>query len=462
MEASNNKNVQIAYIGGGSRNWAWEVMADLALTEDIAGVVRLYDIDMDAAHVNERIGNALRGDKRVKGDWLYKTCESLGEALTSADFVIISILPGTFDEMESDVHTPEKYGIYQSVGDTVGPGGVLRAMRSVPMFVEIAEAIRQYCPAAWVINYTNPMSICTGALFAAFPGIKAFGCCHEVFGTQKLLAKMLEDQLGVAGVDRTEIHCNVLGVNHFTWFDKASWKGLDLYPVFDAFAKKYAESGFALTEDDLDMQNHFRNQNKVGFDMYLRYGLIAVSGDRHIAEFAPPQYLTSPEAVRQYGFDLTPVSYRKANRDRLIQRAADILAGREAFAVEPSEEEGVTQIKALLGLQPLHTNINTVNVGQIKSLPLGAVVETNAVFERDGVRPVFAGGLPDKVNVLVQKHAINQMMLVRAGVEKDTELAFVAFLNDSLMTLAVPDARTLFRQMFDNTSKYLDGWAKLR
>ena len=101
---------------------------------------------------------------------------------------MISIMPGTFDEMESDVHAPEKFGIYQSVGDTTGPGAVMRALRTIPMFEEFAAAIREYCPQAWVINYTNPMTVCVKTLYRVFPKIKAFGCCHEVFGTQKLLA----------------------------------------------------------------------------------------------------------------------------------------------------------------------------------------------------------------------------------------------------------------------------------
>lgn len=103
--------------------------------------------------------------------------------MTGADFVVISILPGIFDEMEFDVHLPERLGIWQSVGDTAGPGGMIRALRSIPMFVEIAEAIKAYSPDAWVINYTNPMSLLVKTLYTVFPEIKAFGCCHEVFGT---------------------------------------------------------------------------------------------------------------------------------------------------------------------------------------------------------------------------------------------------------------------------------------
>ena len=187
MNYSNQKvsDVQIAYIGGGSRGWAWTFMTDLAMEEKMSGVIRLYDIDKEAAMYNEVIGSRVSERPDAPGKWGYRTCSTLKEALEGTDFVVISILPGTFDEMEVDVHMPQRLGIWQSVGDTAGPGGIMRALRTIPMFVEIAEAVREYSPQAWVINYTNPMSLCVKTLYHVFPQIKAFGCCHEVFGERE-------------------------------------------------------------------------------------------------------------------------------------------------------------------------------------------------------------------------------------------------------------------------------------
>jgi alpha-galactosidase len=139
------RGIKIAYIGGGSRGWAWGLMSDLAMEGSLSGKVCLYDIDQAAAEKNEDIGNKLRGRADVKGDWEYVSCQTRREALESADFVVISILPGTFDEMESDVHAPEKYGVYQPVGDTTGPGGLLRGLRTGPMFQVIARDIQAFC-----------------------------------------------------------------------------------------------------------------------------------------------------------------------------------------------------------------------------------------------------------------------------------------------------------------------------
>ena len=203
-------DIRIAYIGGGSRAWAWTFMTDLAMDPSLSGTIRLYDINEQAARNNEIIGNRLKARDDVPGKWDYRTFTDLDEALDGADFVVISILPGTFDEMESDVHLPERLGIYQSVGDTAGPGGILRALRTIPLYVDFARAIRHCCPDAWVINYTNPMALCVRTLYETFPGIKAFGCCHEVFNTQNVLRDLLQLSCGLSGIHRRGTSMNTL------------------------------------------------------------------------------------------------------------------------------------------------------------------------------------------------------------------------------------------------------------
>lgn len=451
--------IKIAYIGGGSRGWAWNLMKDLAVEKQISGEVCLYDIDYEAAKANEFLGNQLLESPDCLGKWHYTVKKTVKEALAGADFVVISILPGTFDEMESDVHAPEKYGIYQSVGDTVGPGGILRGMRTIPVYAGFAEAIASFCPNAWVINYTNPMSVCTSSLYRVFPRVKAFGCCHEVFSSQHLFACMLEEKYGIKNINREEIILNVMGINHFTWFDQVNWKNIDLVPLFAEFAEKYAQSGYAVNEAERDPENYFRNINKVGFDLFRRFRLIPVSGDRHISEFMPPWYLKDVGNLeKNWGFALTPVSYRRKNRERLVRLSRDYRSGKKRMTIKESGEEGVRQMKALLGLGDFVTNVNLPNAGQMQGLPEHAVVETNAVLGKDSVKPVFAGRLPDKVNMIVSKHAMNQESLVTAAINKDIEHAFSVFLNDNLMTLDIDDAAKLFREMVRNTAVYLDGW----
>lgn len=450
------QGVKIAYIGGGSRGWAWSLMTDLAMAEDISGEIALYDIDFEAAKRNEIIGNRIKDMPECKSVWDYRAVHGLEEALCGADFVVISILPGTFDEMQSDVHAPEEYGIYQSVGDTTGPGGVIRALRTIPMYIGFAEAIEKHCPEAWVINYTNPMAVCVSTLYRVFQKIKAFGCCHEVFGTQKLLVKMLKEMYGIEAAKRENIITNVIGVNHFTWLTSAQYRDIDLFPLYREFCKKYAETGYKDGRDDNWMNNSFYCEEKVKMDLFLRYGLIAAAGDRHLAEFCNKRwYLDSPERASEMHFGLTSVDFRKKDLVKRLRKSEHLTNGEERFEFKPSGEDEVNQMRALLGLCELTTNINVPNNGQIPNLPDGVVVESNAVFRANSAVPVFAGEAPMEIYPMLSRLAGEQELLVRAGLEQDKEMAYRAFIQDPLCDLQLDASRELFNRMIENTKEYL-------
>lgn len=464
MNYAENKvsDVKIAYIGGGSRGWAWTFMTDLSMDDSLSGTIRLYDIDQEAAHHNEIIGKKLTDRNDTLGKWDYVTCGSLEEALTGCDFIVISILPGTFDEMASDVHLPERLGIYQSVGDTAGPGGIIRALRTLPMYVEIAEAIKNYAPDAWVINYTNPMTLCVKMLYHVFPEIKAFGCCHEVFGTQKVLKGICEETFGLTDVNRHDIFVNVLGINHFTWFDQASYKGIDLFPVYQDYIDKHTAEGYE--EPDKNWANSsFNCAHRVKFDLFNRFGLIAAAGDRHLAEFMPgDEYLKDPQTVEGWKFGLTTVEWRKNDLNKRLSKSQRLAAGEEAIELKPSGEEGILLIKALCGLDRVVSNVNIPNSGlQIPNLPAGAVVETNAVFSRDSIKPLIAGELPAQLLELITPHVENHEMVLEAALTCNRELVYQAFLNDPLVKgrASEADVRTLADDMIANTMEYLpEGW----
>ena len=457
MKYNNNKaeDVKIADIGGGSRGWAWGLMSDLISCNKMSGEVWLYDIDFEAAKANEIIGNKYNSAKKAKTHWEYKAVESIDEALTGANVVIISILPGTFDEMESDVHLPEKYGIYQSVGDSSGPGGIVRAMRTLPMIEEIAQNVKRYCPDAWVINYTNPMTLCVKALYSTFPEIKAFGCCHEVFGTQKLLTHVVREYLG-EDVERHEIIVNPVAVNHFTWLTSAYYKNIDLFPYYKQFCEKYADGYSKKNVDDNWMNNSFKSEDKVKMELFRRFGYIAAAGDRHLSEFCPGKwYLESPERVQEMHFGLTTVKWRKEDLQKRLEKSERLVKGEEEVEVKVTGEEGVNQICALLGLGELVTNVNIPNRGQISNLPLGAIVETNAVFRAGSLQPVLAGEVPEAIYPLVSKICLEQEKIAEGIAERNVEKIFEAFAEDPLVTCNRVEARKLFDEMCENTKQYL-------
>ena len=437
-------------------------MSDLVAASDISGSVYLYDIDFEAAQDNEKIGNLYNNAEGAKTTWNYKAVQTIGEALTGADFVVVSILPGTFDQMEIDVHTPEKYGIYQSVGDTAGPGGIIRSLRNLPMIEEIALAVKEYCPNAWVINFTNPMTVTVRMLYKAFPEIKAFGCCHEVFGTQALVSLILKEKYGIE-VPRQDVDINVIGVNHFTWVNEAHYQNYDIKKEYAEFVDKYYETGYTGNDASAWEPGPFACAERVKLDLFKKYGAFAAAGDRHLAEFIDGnEYLKDPDTVNFWKFGLTPVSWRKELTKNRKQESKDLASGKTKVEIFDTKEEGVLMIRAILGLNDMITNVNLPNRGQIPNLPADAVVETNASFRTDSVKPVTAGNIPENLLPLMAHIVNEQELVVEAAYKKDLNLAFEAFKNDNLVKAKCNEAqaRELFDEMVEKTKEYLTCYFK--
>lgn len=449
-----NIPVSIAYIGGGSLNWAANLMADLAFDSCLAADVRLYDIDIDAAKRNAQIGMrfaAVSNGVPAK----YTVSETLAEALKGADIVIISILPGSFEYMAADIEIPAKYGIPQAVGDTVGPGGLVRAMRAIPMMLEFGRAIRDHAPTASVCNLTNPMSVLTGALYAAFPEIRAWGECHEVTKIRRQIAWIANQKSEVSPYDFRDVNVNVLGINHFTFVDSMSLDGVDMMPAYKEFIAAHANSGWAQVEPGKNQEHarYFGTKNLVAFDLYNRFGVPAAAGDRHLAEFMlVGDYLADPE---KWGFALTPVEYRvrhNAERREYLTAMAD---GEIAPIPARSDEALIEQITALMGGEPFIANVNLPNSGQIDGLPLGAIVESNAVFSGHGITPMISGMLPAQLNKIVSDHSSRQSQLLTAVMEGDQEGLFEVFSSDPLVSsLDASECRNLYMEMLD-ASRFL-------
>ena len=447
-------DVKVAYIGGGSRGWARTFMYDLAVQESFCGIVNLYDIDKEAAECNKIIGERIYNDPRTKSKWKYCVCETLDEALKDVDFVMISILPGTFDEMHSDVHTPEKYGIYQSVGDTAGPGGILRAMRTIPMYEGFAEAIARCCPNAFVINFTNPMTLCTRTLYDVFPKIKAFGCCHEVFGTQRFLAEVVEEMAGAKDVRRQEIKTDVIGINHFTWFTKAEYKGQDIFPLY----REYVAKHFGDSMNKEVEQNPFKSTNLVKIDLFRRFGQIAAAGDRHLAEFMNGAwYLKNPETVKRWGFALTSVDWRKQDLALRIKQTEGLVSGKDELEIKKSDEEFVYLMEGLVGMRDFISNVNLPNHGQVPFAPENAVVETNASFTQGEVKALGAAPLLPTIQSLVLREIYQQENALRAIRARDLAQTFNVFIQEPLCSgLSPVEAEKLFAEMVKNTCWRVD------
>ena len=372
--------------------------------------------------------------------------------------VVISILPGTLDEMASDVHTPEKYGIYQSVGDTTGPGGILRAMRTVPIFEFFGKKIKEICPDAIVVNLTNPLAICVKTLYSVYPRIKAFGCCHEVFNTQDFLCKVIEIELGKK-VTRKELNCQITGVNHFTWMTRCYYGHYNVFNLLNKFIKKHYEEGLYEHGNPDDYKtNPFAYGNLVKMDLFRKFGILPCAGDRHIVEFMDgKKYLASPEVVAKWHFALTSVDYRRKIQEEKIKYLNDVISGKIKYELKKSNEEAVDLIKALLGFGDVKSNINMPNCCQASYLPAGCVVESNCIFKEGLFVPEkMEYDLPDEVVSMIRQNAISQINLYHAIINRDLDAIFEVFKNDPLCkNLTNEDALALFKEMVDNTKEYL-------
>jgi galacturan 1,4-alpha-galacturonidase len=439
--------LKIAYLGGGSRLWARVLMRDLANCSDLGGEIRLFDIDFPSAQLNERLGNWLQEQPGVVSIWRYQAVETIEQALRGVNLVILSIQPGSFEQMEREIEISARYGLFFPVGDTTGVPGLMRGLRSTITYSGFAQAIAAHCPKAWVINYSNPMTICTRTLTRVAPDLKVFGCCHEVFGTQHILAGLAKDALGLESLpSRDEIRVNVMGINHFTWIDRAFYRENDLLALLREHIQKPGVLHWYTREEVEAQKNWFFDARQIKFSFFQRFGILPAAGDRHLSEFVPG-FTRSPEELFRWGVIRTPVSWRIENWNVAHQLAVDYLEGRRKFEVQASGEEAVRQIKALVGLGDLITNVNSANVGQAPDLPLKAVVETNAYFSRDKVEPLVAGSMPAGVRALVLPHILSQEMIVEAALTADKDLAFEAIFSNPTTNLTIDRAWEMFNEI---------------
>lgn len=449
------RRIVIGYIGGGSRNWAMKLMADLALEEGLEGELRLYDIDAAAARHNESLGRAIFSRPEAAGRFEVRAVGEAVEALAGADFVVLSIEPGPMEARFGDLVVPARHGVLQTVGDTTGPGGLLRALRAVPVMKDYGRLVMETCPGAWVVNYTNPMTLCVAALHAGGPGIRAHGCCHEVFGTQRRIAAILAEAEGIETPPREEIELEFAGVNHFTLATGARWRGRELFPLVRAAAAAMDpdRDRTAVALGHRAREEWFDCDGAVAFDLLGRLGVLGAAGDRHLAEFLP-WYLGDEADILAMGVPPTPYEWRLRTWGAPRPTAAQVASA----PLRPSGEEGVAQMKALLGMGALRTNLNLPNRGQWSQAPLGAIVETNAILEGGRVDPLMSPNLPPAAAALGRRIIEEQAIVLEAALTRDPALALDALLLDPLPRMTPRRAEAMLREMLAADAPWLPGW----
>jgi alpha-galactosidase len=433
------------------------MMQDLALYEGLSGELALYDINHQRAAANAELGEHIFGLSGAVAPFTVKAYEDRSEALAGADFVFISILPGPMTCFGNDLDIPAKYGVVQTVGDTIGPGGLSRCLRTVPIFVDIAHAIAEHCPDAWVINYTNPMTVATQALTAVVPDLKTIGCCHEVFGTRGWVAMMAGQYFDMPVNGRNDLEIEVIGLNHFTFFPWARFQGKDAFPAVQAWIDKQGDFFGDHTEQALarEAKGRFGScDGLIQLDFLRQFGVIGAAGDRHLVEFVP-WYAKDEATLQRWGVSLTTSKHRLANWK---PDNVEFVPSRPE-ELKKSNEEGIDLVGALCGLTSFATNVNVPNRGQISWLPEGHVVETMGQVSQDRVTPNTTGAFPLALQTRVQTIATVQQLTLDASLTCDRELALQALLADPLCSLPTDQAAAMLDELIEANREHLpEAW----
>jgi alpha-galactosidase/6-phospho-beta-glucosidase family protein len=434
---------KIAFVGGGSYQWGPKIIQDVALNGALCGgSLVLHDINAEALEDLYEWGTMALDV--AQADLKLEETPELEEALRGANFVVLSISTGGLDATALDLEIPARYGVVQTAGDTVGPGGLFRGLRNIPVVVEIARAMEEYCPHAILLNLTNPLTVLTRAVTKA-TSIKAVGLCHEVFSTLGMLSKMFD-------VPEKAINVRVAGVNHFIWVTDVSVLGRDV--TGEAFRRisggEAREISLSGADGDTDP---FTNTWGFRTELCRLYGYLPAAGDRHVCEFLPG-YLRDEEEREWLDLRVTTVDARRERLAADRESVRRMVTGDEPIPTGRSREE-ISDIMAAMwtGEDSVNT-VNLPNAGQVRDLPLGAVVETYGALNGAGASGIVFGELPPPVAALVHPHVFNQEAIVQAGLTGDKDLAFRAFLNDPLVGSG-PDARKMFEEMFEAQREHL-------
>ena len=415
--------MKIAFIGGGSVLWTPILVTDMALTDALAGAnLVLHDIDADALELLARASKRIIA--QVGGSLQVIETLNRSEALREADFVILSVGIGGLKAMRNDLQIPERYGVYQSVGDTVGPGGLARGLRHIPFAVQVAREMEALCPTAWLLNLTNPMTTICRAVTRA-TRIRTIGLCHGATSVRRHLAELFD-------VPVETITFEVAGINHLPVILRFSVAGRDGMTMLRDWLAEHGPFAFVDQHDPDPLRDVFRDRLAVKMTLFEQLGVLFGTGDRHVAEFFPGFLNEASERGRRYGVGLTTIAQREELARQRRARIERFVAG-EPKELRQSEEQLAPVMAALSGGPAGQFIVNVPNRGQIDNLPREAFVECVADVGALGVRPLATGALPHAAYAVIAPHVARQELIVEAALTSRREPALAALATDPLV-----------------------------
>lgn len=408
--------MKITFLGAGSTVFAKNVLGDTMMCDPLKDIeIALYDIDatrlQESQFVIEFLNNSInQGRATVR---TYLGVENRKAALRGADFVINAIQVGGYRPCTViDFEIPKKYGMRQTIGDTLGIGGIFRALRTIPVMRDFAKDMEEVCPNAWLLNYTNPMAILTGYM-QRHTGVKTIGLCHSVqVCTSELLKKLgMEDYLGKT----TE---KIAGINHMAWLLELKDKqGNDLYPEIRRRAK---EKNATEKHDDM-----------VRFDYIDKLGYYCTESSEHNAEYNPFFIKQGrDDLIEKFNIPLDEYPRRCVNQEKRWAERKDQILQEQKLEHERSREYASRIMEAMVTNMPYSIGGNVINNGLISNLPNEACVEVPCMVDAAGIHPTYIGALPLQLAAMNASNVYTQLLTIEAAHTGCKELVYQAAMMD--------------------------------
>lgn len=444
-----SRPIKITMLGAGSA-FTPRLLNDVLRTPGLkGGTIALVDIDVGRLNTMKKLIEKLIGFLGIKG-WKVIASKDRRKVMGGSTYLVNCIEVSGVDCVRLDNDIPKKYGVDQCIGDTLGPGGLFKGLRTVPVWLEMLRDAEDLCPEAIILNYTNPMSmLCLAA--GRTSSMQVVGLCHSVQGTSHLMAKR-------AGIEYKELEWECAGINHLAWFTKLRHQGKDLYPLLMEKARQDLAGKPSDPEDNMDL---------VRKNMMLHFGAFITESSGHLSEYLP-YYRKTKKALKQFartGYHGTSSFYADmwpARRKDADQAREDMVSGKLPIEWERSWEYASWIIEAREKDVPFRIHGNVMNnvggAGQlITNLPADGCVEVACMIDQNGINPTRYGKLPAQMAGVCVSNMSYFDLAATAATERSIEAAIHAMLLDPL-TAAVcttDEIRDMTLEMFEAQKRFL-------
>jgi alpha-galactosidase len=445
--------MQVTIIGGGSYQWGPKLITDLLTTPSLGGVDLVLE-DIDPSALKTMAAYAQLVNEKVGAKATISTTTDQRASLDGADYVVVTISTGGFASMSVDLDVPARHGIHQSVGDSVGPGGINRALRNIPVLLGIARDMEECCPEAWMLNITNPMT-CLTRVVCRESALKCVGLCHEV-------GNFCMDVAIALGLPHLAVRPQITGINHFPVVCSLDIDGEDGFAILSKLVEELGGLDAVATSAEPEPFStlDFAKRHLLSLTFLDRFGAVPAAGDRHVAEFVPWILTESSGWGAEWGIELTPIATREEHQEGFIAEVSAVLAGTEEPAMWQSGEMVAPVIDSITTGAARELPLNLPNTGQSPDLPLDSVVETMCVVDSAGIRGRDKARPPKPLAELLRRHVAVQELTVEAALSGDRKLAGAAFALDPLAGRGTfSDIEAMVDELLEGTSKWLPQFA---